>query len=386
MKAVHFGAGNIGRGFIGQVLHKNNFEIVFVDTNQEIIDQINRNQCYQIEYIDEHQSRFLIDRVKALNPLQYRLEIEDELSVTDIITTSVGVNNLKHIAPIIKNGLLKRAVEKSLNILANENAINATELLKEEIHKIYTEAEWQHIEQVAYFVNTAIDRLSLSKNENNEHIALVEPYFEWVINQSQLAANTPYFLSHVKLTHDLTPFIERKLFIVNAEHAAFAYAGALFGYETIYQAIQDSRINLLVRAFLKENLAYFIKQYAMDVEELDEFVEKTITRHGNSLLADPIERVGRAPIRKLKREDRLVAPILRLNDLGLTCNAGLKILAAAYLYDNPNDTESVELQAMISNVGITQTIRHISGVPIVMADRISMLYQEIKRDRDLIFK
>lgn len=386
MKAIHFGAGNIGRGLIGQVLHKNHFEIVFLDTNNEIISQINQKKGYFIEYLNEEKKRFFIGNTRAINLISHSFEAENEILTADIITTSVGVDNLKRIAPIIKSALLKRAtISSGVNILANENSINASDILKNEIKNISTAEEWQRITTISYFVNTAIDRQSLSKIEDNINIAIVEPYFEWVIDRTQLNPNTPYSLSNVVLVDELQPFIERKLFIVNAEHAAFAYLGAFLGYQTIQQSIADKRINILVRQFLQENSTYFMAKYAMDKSVLESFIEKTIIRHGNPILSDPIVRVGKSPIRKLGKSDRLVSPVVNLHKRSMANDAGKKIIAAAYLYYHADDPESIEIQQMITDIGIENTLRKISDLPDELISDISKIYKAVKDEKNVIF-
>ena len=42
-KAVHFGAGKIGRGFIAELLHDSGYEIIFGDVVDEFVNLNNNN-------------------------------------------------------------------------------------------------------------------------------------------------------------------------------------------------------------------------------------------------------------------------------------------------------------------------------------------------------
>lgn len=385
MKAVHFGAGNIGRGFIGQVLRNSGFSLVFVDTNQEVIDQINLDQGYFIEVLDEMQTQFWIDQVSAINSNDTE-KVIDELIDCDLITTSVGAGNLKYIAPVLKSAMLKRYSDgNKINVLANENVINASDILRDAIKRLCSDKEWEEITSIAYFVNTAIDRQALSKFENDRSIAVVEPYYEWVIDQTALNPNQKFQLMNVTLVQEMKPFIERKLFIVNAEHAAFAYLGRLLGFSTIQEAIRDQECCSIVRKFLDENKQYFLKSYPMSESELTHFIDKTIERHGNPAISDDVARVGRSPIRKLERYDRLVGPVMALEERGLANSFGKFIIAAAYLYENEEDVEAVQMQKMIQEMGIQDAICHISKVPPLVAQEIAGAYVQVKENLNQVF-
>ena len=52
MKAVHFGAGNIGRGFIGSLLSESGFEVCFVDINSEMVNRLNNDKFYIMRILE----------------------------------------------------------------------------------------------------------------------------------------------------------------------------------------------------------------------------------------------------------------------------------------------------------------------------------------------
>ncbi|MDO7800228.1 mannitol-1-phosphate 5-dehydrogenase [Enterococcus avium] len=378
MKAVHFGAGNIGRGFIGQLLHQNGFEICFVDTNAELISQLNQDGGYRIDIMDEQETTVFVDRISALNSLTETEKVITAIKEADILTTSVGANNLVKIAPTIAKGLSERFKQKrSINILANENAINASNILKEAVYKTLSQQEAAVYDDYAYFANTAIDRQSLGKVVEGKAVAVVEPYYEWVINRKQLDPATPFEMKHVVLIDDMQPYIERKLYIVNAAHAAIAYLGDLHGYQTIQEAIRDAEIVKVVNQFLAENSAYFVQKYRFDSAELQRFIEKTLKRQGNQKLSDEITRVGGSPIRKLGPNDRLVAPVVKLEALGLPYETGVKVIAAGYHYHHSNDSEAEKIHALIEEKDLKATIKKISHLDGKLLEEVIAAYDSM---------
>ncbi|MBM7579693.1 mannitol-1-phosphate 5-dehydrogenase [Jeotgalibacillus terrae] len=364
MQAVHFGAGNIGKGFIGYLLSKNGYDVCFVDVNQQMIDQINSRNSYDIELLSDDRRMETISPVSALNSMTQKDAVVDRIVNADIITMSVGVQNLSKVAGVLAEGLKKRAVEnpKPLNVMANENAINASSTLKKEVAEYLTQEEMKELGAFIAFPNTAVDRLALSRQSKSVEIPIVEPFYEWVIDESEKVDDGLPKLQGVTYTQDLTPFIERKLYIVNMGHAAAAYLGYLKGCHTIRETLQYAELETLVKGAMKEAAGYIVQTFQADPEELDRFIEKTLGRFKNPHVDDDVKRVGRAPLRKLGLRERLVHPTVSLFEAGYSVEHLTTAIAAGFLFDTSEDEEAVELQNYIAENGIEKAIQNISSI------------------------
>lgn len=388
MLTVHFGAGSIGRGFIADVLHKNEFEIVFVDVNDSVINQINRTKSYQVQLIDEKKTSFTINNVSALNSKTQEAEILEKIREADVITTSVGVDNLERIAPILTKGLYQRVkTGRKIDIIANENAVNATNILKEQIQKLTKEKEFELINENTGFVNSAIDRLALSSETTDEVIPMVEPYFEWIVERPAFKNPKMKEIEGMTYVDDIIPYVERKLYIVNAGHAATAYLGYLMNEESVQSTLANEKPYNFVKKLMRENSKYLVKHYNMNQVELDSFIDNTMQRFSNPMINDDVKRVGSSPIRKLGNKERLVGPLLKLHDLNLPIDYGEKIIAVALCFNEYSDEEAVELADSIKNHGIVETLKKYADMQKnEIRKNIEKIYEEIELNPNSIFK
>jgi len=346
MKAVHFGAGNIGRGFVGLLLHEGGYELVFSDVAAPLVDAINGVSEYTVHEVGEGGRDIVVTGFRAINSAEHPDEVIEEIAGANVVTTAVGPTVLKFVAPLIMSGLaLRDPSSPPLQIMACENAINATDLLRDEIVGLAAEA-WDALASRAVFANTAVDRIVPAQPEGAGVDVTVEPFFEWAIERPPFGDDPPT-IPGAHFVDDLAPYIERKLFTVNTGHATTAYFGAQAGVETIAAALADADIAASVAATLEETSALLEAKHGLDAEELAAYRRTILARFRNTELPDTVWRVGRQPLRKLSRHERFVGPAAEAAERGLPVDALLAAMGAALAFDDTEDPQSVDMQRML---------------------------------------
>jgi mannitol-1-phosphate 5-dehydrogenase len=363
MKAVHFGAGNIGRGFIGQLLFHSGFELIFADVNKDIIDLLKRSGSYHIHYAEEPQRSEEISGYIGLHSLEEKEALEKELADADIITTAVGAPVLKHIAPAIAEGLRRRLnSKKPAAVIACENAVNGTDQLKSHIEAFFSEDEWKTITSFVSFPNAAVDRIVPVQSLENPLDVLVEPFYEWTIDRTGFVGDIPA-IKEAHYVDNLDAYIERKLFTVNTGHAAAAYYGYEKGYKTVQEAMADEKIRMDLKQVLQETGDLLIEKYGFDVQEHEAYIDTTLSRFQNPMLTDQITRVARQPLKKLGAGERLISPALQLFSQGKEAPGLTGVIASALRYDEDSDEEAVQLQKLLHKHPIKEALHQITGLP-----------------------
>ncbi|EKF9792394.1 mannitol-1-phosphate 5-dehydrogenase [Vibrio cholerae] len=379
--AVHFGAGNIGRGFIGKLLADANIAVTFADVNEPLVDQLSHQQEYKVKVVGSECKMETVSHVTAVNSASEALI--ERIIKTDLVTTAVGPTVLDIIAKTIAKGLSARFAAgntQPLNIIACENMVRGTTHLKQQVYQFLTTEEQQQADALVGFVDSAVDRIvpPLQAANDDPLEVTVESFSEWIVDEQQFKGEIPQ-IEGMEKTDNLMAFVERKLFTLNTGHCVTAYLGCLKGHRTIREAIEDPSIHAQVKQAMQESGEVLIRRYGFDRALHNAYIEKILTRFANPYLVDEVDRVGRQPLRKLSANDRLIKPLLGTIEYGLPNGMLLKGIAAALKYRNSSDPQAVELQQSIEKEGVRSTLVRYTGLAAesVEAQQIEALYQQM---------
>ncbi|MDR2659143.1 MAG: mannitol-1-phosphate 5-dehydrogenase [Spirochaetaceae bacterium] len=361
--AVHFGAGNIGRGFIGEVLFRNGFHIDFVDINETIINALHERGSYEIELAGKTKDYLTVTGVDGINSKTDGGKVIDAIVKADIVTTAIGPGVLPHIAKLIAQGLEARKEKNPdapLDIIACENMIGGSSFLKAETQKHLAAESRDYVRNCIGFPDAAVDRIVPIQHHEDPLAVTVEPFKEWIVSEKDRKL-VNVTLDGVVYVENLEPYIERKLFSVNTGHATVAYAGMRRGHKTIEEAVADTEILRRLRQILGETGSLLIAKWAFDKAAHEAYIEKIISRFENPNNPDTCSRVARDPIRKLGFNERFIRPVRELKERGLPYPTLIGTSAIVLAHTDAHDPESVRLESMRSG-------RDINGIKALIAE------------------
>ncbi len=358
LKAVHFGAGNIGRGFVGLLLHQAGYEIVFADVSDALIDLLKAADSYVVHEVGEGGQAHTVDNFRALNSSSELDAVVAEIATADVVTCAVGPNILKFIAPAIRQGIDARPADApKLVVMACENAINATDNLA-----VFVRGEDAgDVDAKAIFANTAVDRIVPNQPEGMGLDVNVEPYFEWAVETPAFQGNPPV-IPGASFVDSLAPYIERKLFTVNTGHAATAYFGYQAGIDKISDVLADAALKAKIYAVLTETKKLLVAKYGFADEVQEAYIQKILKRFANPELPDTVTRVGRSPMRKLSRHERFVGPAAELAEKGESSDALQSAMLGAMLFDVADDAEAVQVGEVLATQDAEQAATTFTGL------------------------
>ena len=373
MQALHFGAGKIGRGFIGALLRQSGYSVVFADALPQVVDAINCEGGYNIHLLD---SQNVVQRIDGVSALLASSDLAvQKVAEVDVITTAVSMSRLADVAAVIARGLERRfavGTTAPLNILCCENGIRATSHLRTLVAELI---DLNVVGQNVGFVDCCVDRIVPIVTMENPLDVAVEPYFEWCIDRTAVVGQLPN-LTAAHFVDDIDAYVSRKLFTLNTAHCTTAYLGAHKGYKYIHEAICDAEIRAIVSGVMRECSEALVQKFSLPMAEQMSYAETILSRFANAQLGDTVARVSRDPKRKLSPQLYFSYPIAMALECGVAVDYLATAVAAAIAFRSNDDAQSIELGAMIDSFGVENTVREVckiddSGVLALVAERYS---------------
>ena len=379
---VMYGAGNIGRGFIGQLFSNAGYRVGFVDINKEVIGRLNEDERYPVHVVttDANIEQY-VENVYGIDGTDNEL-VSDEIASCDMMATAIGVNVLKFIAKPIAMGIRKRYERGAapLNIIICENLIGADAFLKGLVKNEIPDLA-DYVEENVGFVEASIGRMvpvmTEEKRQGNPLRVYVEPYNILPVDKDAFKGEIP----DVPNLYPFAPFnlfIQRKLFMHNMSHALCSYLGNLRGYTYVYETVGDYDIRYVAYKALSEMAIAVSKENGTEVQPLLEHAQNLLYRFGNTALGDTVARVGKDTIRKLGDNDRLVGALKLSIKHGIPCYSICIGVAAALLFAPEGDERSQEVKAYAAENGALEALKKYAKLEGFEAELIAKLYEMLK--------
>ncbi len=338
-KIVIFGAGKIGRSFIGQLFSRGGYEVVFIDIFKPVIEALNARNNYNVIIKAEKEYVLNIKNVRGVFAGD-KQKVIDEITTAGIVAVSIGQNGLPAIMPLIAKALINKFEQNNalaLDIIIAENLRNASEYFEHELTGLLP--AYYPFNQLVGLVETSIGKMvpiMLNKDIEEDILQVfAEPYNTLILDKKAFKNPIPN-IEGLAPKNNMKAWVDRKLFIHNLGHATAAYLGYLKNPKFIYmhQALAVTEVYSTTRETMLQAAEILLLKYPDEFTLIDltEHIDDLLTRFQNVALGDTVYRVGCDLMRKLGPDDRLAGAITQAIELNLPYDRVLQALISGCLF------------------------------------------------------
>jgi len=326
-KLLLFGAGKIGRSFIGQLFGKSGYEIVFADIDQSVVDLLNEAGCYNIFIRDnnhpEKEEEYIVANISAIH-LSDKEGVIKNIIESDIIVLSVGKRGLLSLAEILAEGIRERyrtRKEHAIDIILAENVRNAAALLQKKLKQCLPDFP---LDEYVGLVETSIGNMVPNMTEEQlrkDPLSLIaEPYNSLIVDEKGFRNGIPS-VEGLAPKMNMKAWVDRKIFIHNMGHVTLAFQANAFNPELKYtwEALEIKMLRDITRKTMLQSAEILVDLYPDEFTllQMNDHIDDLLDRFSNRALGDTIFRVGCDLSRKLGVSDRLMIPILAGIETGM---------------------------------------------------------------------
>lgn len=366
---VIWGAGRIGRGFVADLFFHAGYQLVFVDESDDLVEQLKKSGKYSIVRAVNAESinQVEISGYLALNTKQKK-EISDAVSNSDLIATAVYPKFFKNVASDVSKYIKirkERGNNNPINILLCTNLVHAGSTFKSYLYGNLTKEQVQYFDENVGIVESLVIRIApdppQSEVEKDPLVVWTNGYPELPVEEAAFKGNIPKVES-LRLVEDMRAEELRKIYTYNMCHAVLSYHGHMEGYKLLVDCLADSRIRKEAEGALHEASEALQIEYGFSQTEMEKWIKGVLEQTNNPTVGDTVIRSAADPLRKLRREDRLIGPASLCMKHHIQPSSLVRAIGAAFHFFEKNDEASKQMIALVDEKGIKNAIHEICGL------------------------
>jgi len=391
-KIVIFGAGRIGRSFIGQLFGCSSYKVVFVDVDTEIVRLLNERKSYRVVIKGDREEEIIVPNISAI-PASDKQQISEAVCSAGIAAVSVGKLALEKVIPLIASGMelrLRHNPYFPLDIILAENMRSAAEFTRDELKKHLPEG--YPLDRLTGLIETSIGKMvpiiPLAEIEKDPLVVFAEPYNSLILDGKGFKSPIPD-VKGLAPKSNIKAWVDRKAFIHNLGHATAAYYGHFLHPQMtyMYEILEDRGVFEFTREVMMQSAEVLARVYSADLgmKELEYHVEDLLNRFRNKALQDTVFRVGHDLVRKLSSDDRFMGAIhlarqerMPYDSILKAMSYGLKFRAkdeSGELYQS--DNEFLQLITSDFKKSMADRLNITSSTDKDIIEKLHKLYQQI---------